>query len=391
VELDALSEGGKKFLVPILCLWLYYVKLAARQREELSLVVFVEEAHHVLYRGDGRRKETVMNTLLRQCREIGIAMVVVDQHPHLMSAAALGNTYTSICMNLKDPADIVRAGGISMMDETDRKHLSMLPVGQGVVKLQDRWRRPFVVESPLVRVAKGAVTDEVLRGFLSGEITLSGLKRRVGNESGEMGRFRVEADVLDEDELIFVEDVIRHQDDGVDVRYKRLGLSADKGNRIKNRLLERGWLEQQELALGRTRRMMLRLTPSARRALGSEVNDLPHGSISHEFWKRWYARRFEEAGYQVELEAPRSGEGRVDVLARRNGESVAIEVETGKSDVVHNVKQDLRSGFERVVVVATDSAALKVVERCLGVAGLLIRRRVTTIIGDSAHAVECDP
>ena len=49
IELDALSQSSKKFLIPLICLWLYSVRLAARQREHLSLVIIVEEAHHVLY------------------------------------------------------------------------------------------------------------------------------------------------------------------------------------------------------------------------------------------------------------------------------------------------------------------------------------------------------
>ena len=39
----------------------------------------------------------------------------------------------------------------------------MLPVGHAVVKLQNRWRRPFLVRLPLVPVAKGHVSDQQLR------------------------------------------------------------------------------------------------------------------------------------------------------------------------------------------------------------------------------------
>jgi len=50
--------------------------------------------------------------LLRQCREIGIAIIVVDQHPALISSGCLGNTYTTICLNLKDPSDINKAAAL---------------------------------------------------------------------------------------------------------------------------------------------------------------------------------------------------------------------------------------------------------------------------------------
>jgi len=82
IELDALSDSAKAFLVPMLLLWIYRVQLAARRRERLQLVVVIEEAHHVLFRSERRTHENVMNRLLRQFREIGVGTIVVDQHPH---------------------------------------------------------------------------------------------------------------------------------------------------------------------------------------------------------------------------------------------------------------------------------------------------------------------
>ena len=115
--------------------------------------------------------------------------------------------------------------------------------------------------------------------------------------------------------------------------------------------------------------------------LGLEKRNLQHGSIAHEYWKRYYADIYRENGYHVELEAPRQG-GRVDVLARKGGESVAIEVETGMSDLVGNVRRCLRSKFSKVLVVATDDASMAKVERALAEAGLLIPRRVLVALRD---------
>jgi hypothetical protein len=119
VELDALSQSSKKFLIPLLCFWLYMVRLFGQQREKLSLVIFVEEAHHSFYRQEHRAKESLINMLLRQCRELGIGFVVIDQHPHLISSAVLGNCYTTICLNQKDPTDINKAAGLSLLDDSE--------------------------------------------------------------------------------------------------------------------------------------------------------------------------------------------------------------------------------------------------------------------------------
>lgn len=121
IELDALGQESKKFLIPLLCLWLYSVRLEAPERETLKLVIFIEEAHHILHKRAQTAHETILEMLLRQCRELGIGIVVIDQHPHLLSSAALGNTYATIFLNQKDPSDINKAAAVCLLD-ADEKH-----------------------------------------------------------------------------------------------------------------------------------------------------------------------------------------------------------------------------------------------------------------------------
>jgi len=389
VELDGLDQGSKEFLIPLLCLWIFHSRLAETDRERLKLVVFIEEAHHILY-GE-RKKESLMEQLLRQCRELGIAFVVVDQHPHLISSAALGNTYTTICLNLKDPKDLSRAAGLSLLEDREKEYLSLLPVGQGIVKLQDRWRRPFLVRFPLVGIDKGSVTDEVLRRYLKDRRALSGLRASPVGAANGFGRIRFGDRGLEVEAFGLLQDVLEHPDDGVDARYRRLGFSGDKGNRLKEQLLEVAIVEGQLVRVGNTRKLLLRVTDGARRELGIASVDAGgparrRESLAHEYWKRYYARRFADQGYSVEVEAPRR-KGRMDVLAvkgpengTRASETVAIEIETGKSDVVENVRQDLLSGFSKVLVVATDEKALRVVEKELAQPGLQATARVRVVI-----------
>ena len=72
----------------------------------------------------------------------------------------------------------------------------------------------------------------------------------------------------------------------------------------------------------------------------------------------------------------------MDILARKGSERLAVEIETGKSDVVRNVRQNLKAGFTRVFVAATDETALSKVERQLARAELLIPKRVTVALAD---------
>ena len=383
IELDALSQSGKRFLVPLLALWLYSVRLAAPTREQLNLIIFLEEAHNVLPRSNHRSAEPLLCTLLRQCRELGMAFVVIDQHPHLIAPAALGNSYASVCLNQKDPKDVAKAAAISLVPEDEKRIFSRLPVGQAVVKLQDRWRDPFLIRIPPVDVEKGSVSDAELERYARS----SGRDRAGSGQSLPMSRdlWRIRRiqrwdEGLNEDELRFIEDVVTHPDDGVRSRYMRLNLSGEKGNRIKIRLIEKRFLEVETIPVGRTRKVILRVSKEGRRSLGL---DAPKGSgnesIAHEYWKRFYARQFREWGYDVQMEAPRKG-GRVDVLAAKDGKRIAIEVETGKSRAISNAQFCIRSGVDTVVLVAATRESAQKIQDSLADAGLLIARRLRLIL-----------
>ncbi len=205
---------------------------------------------------------------------------------------------------------------------------------------------------------------------------------------GGLGQIRFGDRGLDDGAFALVEDVFANPDDGVDGRYQRLGWSADRGNRMKNELLEQGILEGQVVKVGNTRKLLLRITDVARRELGfqgTSSGEARRESITHEHWKRFYAERFREKGYQVFVEASRRN-GRVDVLAVKRGENgtraaerVAIEIETGKSDVVWNVRQDLLMRW-KVMVVATERKAFEVIEKDLAKNGLLVPSSVGLVL-----------
>ncbi len=373
IELNGLDHASKKVLTQALALWIFYTKLSARARERLDLVLIIEEAHHVLYRGRNQ-KESILERLLREAREVGLGIIIVDQNCSMISRAGLGNAFATLFMNQKDPADVNVASNICRLDADDKGHLARLPVGQAICQLQDRWTFPVLLNIPHMQVPKGSVTDQLLESYMSGSMTLSGLRKAVGRDSGVLGRSRVGDKGLQGDEFVLIQDILRNRNDGVDARYKRLRWSVDKGHRIKSMLVRNGWLDEQLVTIGRTRKNLLRLSTRARKILGIK-GEFTRESIAHEFWKHHWAEKLREEGYKVQIEAPRVG-GRVDVLATRADESVSVEIETGMSDVIGNVKKSLLSGFSKVVVVATDQAAMVKVEKELAESGLLIPIRV---------------
>ena len=129
--------------------------------------------------------------------------------------------------------------------------------------------------------------------------------------------------------------------------------SVSTGTKIKPRLLENGFIEQEKISVPNGSVTLLKLAEQGKTLValsGIEVKGLPkNASLEHEYWKELVAKHYREMGYEVEKEL-NIGEGKaVDLVATKGNERIAIEVETGKSDAIGNIEKDLETGFDKVV------------------------------------------
>lgn len=380
LELDALGVSARKFLVPLVCLHVFQARLTTPEREKLGLVVCLEEAHAYLSRQSRAGRESLVETLLRQWRELGVGTILTDQHISRVSPVVLGNACVTMVFNSKDPADVARAAAMAALHEEEKRCFTYLPVGQALVKLQERHRSAFLVRVPLVRVEKGSVTDDrLLRVAQAGSNTRSVLTDSAGSwadvgASGEAGRIRTADEPLSANELELIHDVLSHPQSGVGERYVRLGWSGARGHAVAQGLVERRWLEEQVVPLGRSRLRSLRVSPHGLGELGipaARGARPTREGLAHAYWKREYARRFRTDGYGVQIEAPRVG-GHVDVLATRGDERIGIEIEAGRArDCVAHVKNGLRERWDRIVVVGLGRTVCDRVCRQLARRGLI--------------------
>jgi len=125
VELDGLATNDANFLTQHLVHHLTQTLLEARERETLRFVVLIEEAHHLLARHDGQH-ETVLETCLREGREIGLGIILADQCISAISPTALANCFTVACLTVRQRAD-VNAGAASLLTIPQRNPLKSSP------------------------------------------------------------------------------------------------------------------------------------------------------------------------------------------------------------------------------------------------------------------------
>lgn len=260
-ELDALIQSDKVFFTQAMLLWIHHKRMAEEQREVFKHAVLIEESHHIL--SDERRSlvggQSVMEIIFREIREFGESLILLDQPPSKISLSALGNTYCTICMNLKHKTDINAIGQCFLLDK-EREILGTLDVGEAVVKLQGKIARPFQIKIPEFIIEKGKVTDEDIKELMKDiahvepeeDFRLPDINTKI--------KLSVKETSNNDTLFLFLQDIQKHPDSGIAARYKRLGISVRQGQKIKNKALEKGLIEEQLETTGSGRLKVIQLT-----------------------------------------------------------------------------------------------------------------------------------
>jgi len=202
--------------------------------------------------------QSVMDIIFREIREFGVSLILLDQHPSKISLYAMGNTYATICMNLKHKTDINAMAQCLLMDK-DKDILGSLEVGQAVVKLQGRIAKPFQIKIPLFKIQKGSVGDDDVKKHMQ-DIAPPRIEEdfRLPVQVSE-SIVMVETNPTDKLKIAFLKDIDGYPDSGIASRYKRLGISVRQGQKIKERTLKENLiLENMEISnLGRVKAIQL--------------------------------------------------------------------------------------------------------------------------------------
>jgi len=219
---------------------LHHKRMTEERREDFKHAIIIEEAHHVL--SDERRSlvggQSVMDIIFREIREFGESLILLDQHPSKISLYALGNTYCTICMNLKHKTDINAVAQCLLLDK-EKDILGLLEVGQAVVKIQGRIAHPFQVSIPEFVIEKGRITDTYVKKHMQ-DIAPAEHEQdfRLPANAEANSTMSKKADLAKNQELAFLRDVQDNPESGIAARYKRLGLSVRQGQKLKVRALQ---------------------------------------------------------------------------------------------------------------------------------------------------------
>jgi DNA-binding MarR family transcriptional regulator len=361
LELDSLTESEKIFFTEAFLLYLYHIRLSEPEREKFKHCTIIEEAHNCLLREKTKisGKESIIEVVLRQIRELGESLVIIDQTPSQITPTALANIHTSIVMKLSYSDDVVVAGKLLGLEPNQFDYIKNLKTGWAILRVP-YVPKPFLLKFPLFLSKKSVIKDSDLSGQNTGysaEFAIDQLKEMTDELlrvlRGKDKRRVNEKEELTPTEKALIKDIGLNPLNSIVERYQRLDLSAYQGNKAKESLTKKGLIHTETISSGTGRIKILRLTPEGEKlaqTLGCLVEHFPkNASCEHELWKKKVAEYLKTKGYEVEEEKHIGNRKFTDVVAKKDGENIAIEIETGKSNQTFNINKNLKKDFDRII------------------------------------------
>lgn len=154
-------------------------------------------------------------------------------------------------------------------------------------------------------------------------------------------------------------DIIEHPLSTTVERYERLKLSRRRGHALRTHLVDVGFIEPVRIPTRSGNVVLLGLTDRGRQH--AQEHDLspppaPREGLEHRYWVSRVAVALRTDGYEVQVEYPVKGNGRVDLWANLNSRSLQVEIETGRSSIITNLKKCVGHA-DGIILVATNPSA----------------------------------
>ncbi|MBN2458729.1 ATP-binding protein [Candidatus Woesearchaeota archaeon] len=280
-ELYSLNTVQKKFFCEYLLTYIYKMKKNLNMTaDEFEHAIIVDEAHNIFLRErPSFMRETVTDMIYREMREYGESLICLDQHISKLSETVVGNSACIVAFQQILPQDVEVISTLTQLRDK-RNYFSMLDVGQAVVRLAERYNDPFMIKVPYIPLKKENVENDYVIQRMKAYIRTCLLKKAINNSTeekkineemeglrkiyfksgvnttaSELKRIHIDeapktfhevvVDNLTGEENAFLE-LVKSQELSVSQAYAKLGLSARKGNALKDSLIKKQLIQVKE-------------------------------------------------------------------------------------------------------------------------------------------------
>ena len=311
-------------MIGSLILWIYHYRIREPEREHLKHFIIIEEAHHLFLKTE--KEEDIADIIMREIRELGEAMIIIDQHPSRISISALGNLSTKFALTLSLNQDIYAVSNAMLLDKKQQRYLAMLTLGQCVCR-SDRFTQPVLLSIPNFPLKKGLVTDEDIKSRMEAYLKDSRQDNPATPERASICSIQ-NKETLSPLGRIMLENIAMKPLSGVVRRFKELGIKVSPGYKIIEELVS------QKLVIPITidGQKLYDLTAEGRNALGKTLPHSGRGGLEH----RYFVENIRNHYLQNEGFASVEKDD-IDLVVESYQKRIAIQVETGKSDIQGNL------------------------------------------------------
>jgi len=341
LELDGLSNSDQAFVIGSLLLWIYYYRMRQPEREVLKHFILIEEAHHLFLKSG--KEEDIADIIMREIRELGEAIIIIDQHPSKISVSALGNLATKFVLNLSLNQDVAAISNAMLLEHDQKRYVSMLKLGECICRT-DRLPQPLLLSIPPFPIKKGMVRDEDILKHMAPYLKNLRLEKAPEPESGSI-RDVQKPETLSPLGRILLENIAQKPVLGLVKRFKDLGLKVSHGYKFIEELVTLKLISPKTIDGHR----LYDLTLEGKKNLGKRMPQKGRGGIEH----RYYIERIKEH-YLKENGFTFVEKDDIDLVIESIEKRLAVQVETGKSNIQANLTRLGRYRADLKYIVATN-------------------------------------
>lgn len=353
------SPYDKRFFIEMFTLWYWlHLEHAGIEHETLKHVLLYEEFHNIV---QGSDKEDFIQKLFRQIRKYGTGLIILDQTPSLIPNPIFENLTTKITFTLNHHQNVSAMANAMSLSPEERLYVGLLMQGQAICKVMGKTQRPFMLDVPYYQLGPN-VPDNDLAKHMSQFSEYSKPPEAPMPEPTPIRSIPPKETLSPLGRVLF-EDIAQKPFSPVSVRYKKLGLSAAEGTKIQKELLSQKLVKPVPLDGKKF------LEPTARgkehlKASKIEYSlDSGRGGLEHGYWIDAIRNKLASSSF-VFVE-----QNDIDVVAYKLDQSgewtIAIQVETGKSDIAKNIGTLGEFEADSRFMIGTNKPALAMIEKLL--------------------------
>jgi len=341
LELDGLSGSDQALVIGSLLLWIYHYRMRQPEREVLKHVMIIEEAHHLFLKT--RKEEDIADIIMREIRELGEAIIIIDQHPSKLSVSALGNLATKFALTLSLNQDVLALSNAMLLEKNEQRFLPMLTLGRCICR-SDRFPKPLLLSIPHVPLKKGLVGDEDIIRHMEGYLPDLRPELPPSAKPGSICGIQSQ-ETLSPLGRIMLEHIAVKPLLGLVKRFKELGLKVSHGYKVIEELIAMKLITPRTIDGNR----LYELTISGKKTLGKKIPQEGKGGLEH----RWYAHKIKEH-YRTHEGFTFLEKDDIDLVVETVETTLAIQIETGKSNIQANLTKLGRYTADLKYVVTTN-------------------------------------